>query len=178
MRAVAAIAIRVKTPEAFGIARSQRFAVGVDVKAEFFQGAAVLSGQFAAVGALLWHRITKSRGYGIERIVEPRPVRRAVGPDSVERTGFAFPASIGALLFENFIGAHAIEEIIAGVKFADVIETEPAPCAGSVEIARCKRRAKLASFTTAGLGTRFIARNAAMKSSVTAELFGRHMWDI
>jgi hypothetical protein len=67
-----------------------------------------------------------------------------------------------------------VEEIIARVEFADMIEAQPAIAARAVEIAGFQGRAELAVLAATGFGTGFVALDAAMKTGVTAILFGRH----
>ena len=79
---------------------------------------------------------------------------RIKGEAPGEGAGLAVPAGIGILRLGNFVRAHPLEIIVAGIELADMVETEPAPVARTVETgssAGGRRRAKLARLVAAGL---------------------------
>ena len=154
MAAVAAVAVGMVAADQLGIAHPERPPVGVEIEPEHAQMPAVGLAQLAPVlaGAPLRLEAGADR---VERIVEigPARARRAVGG---EGAGLAVPAAIGILRGADLVGAHPLEIIVAGVELADMVEAEPAPVAGPVEVraASGAGRAEFAGRVAAGLGAR------------------------
>jgi hypothetical protein len=78
------------------------------------------------------------------------------------------------LRLAHFIGRQAIEEIIAGVEFADMVETQELPAALAARQAIRPWRAKFAGQRAAGVVTtrRFGAFDAAMQALCAFRRFG------
>src|SRR5579875_2877011 len=173
--AVAADAIGVAAPEQLGIALAQRAAIGDAAEPEHLERASLGIAQRLAVAARLLDALLEARADRIERIGEIGPARRAVGTIGGERAGLAFPAGIGALRVVDLLGAHALEEIVAGVEFADMVEAEPAIAARPVAARRALRRrhTKLAGFVAAGMLAAPVAvGHAAVEASIGSVLAG------
>ena len=82
---------------------------------------------WAFVAARLVHSLAESRTQCVDRIPEIGPARRQVGAArGTEGAAFGFPARGRRLRRHDLVGGHALEEIIARVEFADMIEAQPA----------------------------------------------------
>src|SRR6185369_18101083 len=70
-----------------------------------------------------------------------------------EGAGLAIPAAVRVLGVADLVRAHPVEIIVARVERADVVEAEPAPVAGPVEIGALRAwRAEFSGRVAAGLG--------------------------
>ena len=67
------------------------------------------------------------------------------------RLGRSQPAS-GDCASRDFVGAHAVEEIVLRIVLADMVEAQEAPAARPVEIGRLERRLEFARRAAAGDG--------------------------
>src|SRR5690606_39620299 len=84
----------------------------------------------------------------VHRVPEIRPARRQVGASGGSKgTAFGLPASGRRLGGHDLVRAHALEEIIACIELAHMVEAEPAPGRRAVGRAMGREgRAKLAGF--------------------------------
>ena len=165
MATVAAVAIGMVAADKLRVALAQRAPVGVHVQSQGLQRAPVLAGEWAAVAPLGHGLAAEARLDRVKGVVEIGPARRPVGVG--EGAGLALPAGIGALRIGDLVGAHAGEEIIAGVEGADMVEAQPAPRARPVEAgAVIAGRAKLARLVATGMVAGAIAHNPSMKAQL------------
>ena len=147
---IAAIAIRMVTPNQFRIALPKRGPVGVTLKAKHTKRMSFLGRE--AVDALPTSLRPEPRGNGVKRIGEISPRRACVGAIGGEGAGRPLPSGDRRLGRLDLLRAHALEEVIASVVRADMFKAQPAPRPRSIEIAGCERRPKLAGLAAAGLG--------------------------
>ena len=133
MRAVAAVVIGVILADECGVALAERAAIRVDVELEDIKRFAVFIGEAFAVCALFGDARAKPGRDGIKRIVKIAPFGRAVNAAAREGAGFGGPSGKRRLRVFNLFAAHAAEEIIRGIEFADMIKTQPAVTARPVK---------------------------------------------
>ena len=159
MLAVSAVAVGVVTAHEFGIAATQAAPVDVEPQPHGFERLGFLAAEaavhrhfgFAARAAL---DPAGARGNRVERVGEIGPARHAVHPGGgAKARAFGAPARTRRLRGEDFLGAHALEPVIAGIEFAHMVETQPAPFGGPVEtVALPAGRAKFARLVAGGMG--------------------------
>src|SRR5690606_16923589 len=169
MAAVAAVAVWMVEAHQLRIAQSHRVQVGVLTQAEDAQRLPLLGRKARHLAAR--HSGSEARRDGVERILEVRPGRARVAAGPGEGAGPALPARDRRLRRLDLVGAHAVEEIVAGVVLADVIEAQPAPIARPVEVAGAERSAKLARRTAPGHGA---MRRRAFKPPMPFSCLARH----
>ena len=137
MRAVAAVMIGVILADECGVALAERAAIRIDIEFEQVKRLAVFVGEACPVCALFGHSGILARAKpgrdGIKRIVKIAPFGRTVNAAAREGAGFGGPSSKRRLRVFNLFSAHAVEEIIRGIEFADMIKTQPAITARPVK---------------------------------------------
>ena len=118
--------------------------------------APLVPGDFDGPGAWRWlcleHVREHNSHYNFFDGMTPDEIEAAQSPIAGwERHSRAFSTAGDRRLCRlDFIGSHAVEEIVVGIMFANMLEAQPAPRARAVEIAWDRRRAELAGLAAAG----------------------------
>src|SRR5690606_12148986 len=77
----------------------------------------------------------RSRADRVERVIEISPARHAIDPGvRAKRARVGAPSGDRRLRGEDLLGGHALEPVVPGVELAHMVEAQPAPLAGPVEI--------------------------------------------
>lgn len=119
--------------------------------------------------------LPEARGNGIKRIVKVGPTRRLIyARRGAEGPRFALPPAHWHLGLLNLLPRHALEVVIAGVKFPDMIKAEPLPVTQPIAARAAStggRCAKLTGFGATGCGTGLtVAKDPTMKTIARAAL--------